>query len=334
MNDLPSKAAIDAQLENAGAVPLTDYPFQRTLKESISCSGIGLHQGHKVSMTMHPAAPDTGIVFRRTDPAGRNSEIPALWNAVVDTRLCTTIGNQDGVTISTTEHLVAALAGMGVDNVLVEVDAPELPVMDGSSESFVFLIECAGLVDLDAPRRVLEIFRPVTIGDARKSAALLPATGQSLSFEIDFPNPVIGRQRYAIDLVDGAFKAEIARARTFGFEKEVAMLRSMGLAKGGSLENAVVLSDDSVLNEEGLRFSDEFVRHKLLDSVGDLFLAGGYIRGQFHGYKSGHELNNKLLRAVFSDEDAYRWTTSTGEELEPPVASGPAAAMRAVAAMA
>lgn len=342
---MPNTAHAASGISSNDDLALTDYPFQRTLKSSVSCAGIGLHLGHTVTMTLHPAAADTGIIFRRLDAAGNGAEIKAHWDAVVDTRLCTTIGNKQGLTVSTTEHLVAAFAGLGVDNAIVDIDAAELPVMDGSSAPFVSLIEQAGIVDLAQPRRVIEILRTVQVGDETRSATLSPATIPSLSFEIDFANPVIGRQKFAVDMMEGTFQSCLSEARTFGFEKEVAMLRQMGLAKGGSLENAVVLSDDAVLNEDGLRFDDEFVRHKLLDSVGDLFLAGGYIRGHFHGFKAGHELNNQLLHAVFADKANWRWAsgpaTMTAGAAKPPVAqaareaanpAGPAGDLRAVAA--
>lgn len=290
---------------------------QRTLKNPITCSGTGLHSGSKVQMALCPAAPDTGIVFRRTDPAGRGAEIPARWDHVVDTRMNTMIGDGDGNTVGTIEHLMSALAGAGIDNCAVELNGAEVPVMDGSSAPFVFLIDCAGTRELDAPRRAVEILRTVSLGDSEHSAVLTPGKGFSISFEIDFESAVIARQEFFVDLVNGTYAREIARARTFGFEQEVEALRAAGLARGGSLDNAVVVSGDTVLNEDGLRYDDEFVRHKVLDSIGDLYLAGGPILGHFHGYRSGHSLNNSLLRALFADEDAWRWTT-----IEAPQAQG------------
>ncbi len=288
------------------------YVFQKTLKESISCSGTGLHSGLKLSLTLRPAEPNMGMVFRRTDLSGRGATIHARWDNVVDSRLCTTIGNADGVTIGTVEHLVAALAGAGVDNVLVEVSGPEVPVMDGSAEPFSFLIECAGTVEQDEPRKAIQILQPVSVGDVNKSAALMPSSGRSFSFEIDFDNSVIGRQQLQVELVNGTFRRELARARTFGFAHEVAQMRSMGLARGGSLENAVVISDDQILNDDGLRFDDEFVRHKLLDSIGDIYLAGYPVIGHFHGFKSGHALNNALLHKMFAQPDTWRLVTLDG----------------------
>lgn len=283
--------------------------FQKTLKESISCSGTGLHSGQKLTMTLRPAEPDTGLVFRRTDLPGRGAAILARWDNVVDSRLCTTIGNGDGVTIGTVEHLIAALAGAGIDNVLVEVSGPELPAMDGSAEPFSFLIECAGTVQQDAPRKAIQILEPISVGDVTKSATLMPSNGRSFSFEIDFDDTAIGRQHLHVELVNGTFRRELARARTFGFEHEVAAMRSMGLARGGSLENAIVVSDGRVLNDDGLRFDDEFVRHKLLDSIGDIYLAGHPIIGHFHGFKSGHALNNTLLRRMFDRPETWRMIT-------------------------
>ncbi len=286
-------------------LPANEIARQRTLKERISCAGIGLHSGAKVALSLVPADPDTGIVFRRTDRPG-SDDIPARWDNVVDTRLNTTLGAADGTVVGTVEHLLSALAGAGIDNAVVEIGGPEVPAMDGSAEPFVFLIECAGTTLQDAPRRMIEILKPVSVGDHAKSATLQPASGFSVSLEIDFENPVIARQRYYFDFEDGSYGREIARARTFGFEHEVEAMRKMGLAKGGSLDNAVVIGGDRVLNRDGLRFHDEFVKHKVLDAIGDLYLAGQAIRGHYHGFKSGHALNNDLLRALFADRSAWR----------------------------
>jgi UDP-3-O-[3-hydroxymyristoyl] N-acetylglucosamine deacetylase len=280
--------------------------YQRTLKEVISCAGVGLHSGKKVAMTLCPADPDTGIIFRRTDLPNGPVSIPALWDRVVDTQLCTVLGNEDGVTVGTVEHLMAAIAGAGVDNVIIELNGPEVPIMDGSAAPFQFLLDCTGLIEQDAPRMAIKVLKPVSVGDDERSASLAPADSFSASFQIDFENPLIGRQKFFFDAVDGAFQREIARARTFGFASDVAQLQAMGLAKGGSLENAVVLTGDRVLNEDGLRFEDEFVRHKVLDSVGDLYLAGGPLLAQFHGMRSGHGLNNDLLKELFADSSAWR----------------------------
>jgi len=280
--------------------------YQYTLKDAIDCTGIGLHSGARVSMTLRPAEPDRGIVFRRTDIAGSGVEIPARWDAVVDTRLNTTLGDGNGVTIGTVEHVMAALSGAGVDNAIIELNGPEVPIMDGSAAPFIFLIECAGVVEQNAPRRVIEILRPVSVGDRERSAMLSPGNSFSVSFEIDFKGTLIEQQQFFGDFSNGAFRRDIARARTFGFEEEVEALRAAGLARGGSLDNAIVVSGERILNDDGLRFDDEFVRHKVLDSIGDLYLAGGQIIGHFHGFRSGHGLNHELLRALFDNEDAWR----------------------------
>jgi UDP-3-O-[3-hydroxymyristoyl] N-acetylglucosamine deacetylase len=277
---------------------------QKTLKSAISCTGIGLHSGEKVSMTLSPADPDFGIVFRRTDVAGEGLEISATHDSVVDTRLCTAIGAQ-GKIIGTVEHLMAALAGAGIDNLLIEVGGAEVPVMDGSAAPFLFLIECAGVLEQDAPRKALRILKSVTIVDGDKSASLEPASGFTLDFQIEFANPVIGSQAISLGLTDGVFKNEIARARTFGFLHEAEALWAAGLAKGASLENAVVVSGDKVLNEDGMRFEDECVRHKILDAVGDLYMAGAPILGLYEGVRASHALNNQLLRELFSDPANY-----------------------------
>ncbi|MGE0736659.1 MAG: UDP-3-O-acyl-N-acetylglucosamine deacetylase [Alphaproteobacteria bacterium] len=285
---------------------LDRFVRQRTLKTTINCSGTGLHSGAKAAITLHPADANTGIVFHRTDIAGAGALIPARYDRVVDTRLCTVLGNDKGITVATVEHLVAALAGFGIDNCIVDVHGPEVPIMDGSAEPFSFLIDCAGIVEQDAPRKAIEILKPVSVGDREKCAMLSPASTCSVSVEIDFENQVVARQKYFFDFSTGNFQNEISRARTFGFEKDVQQLRAMGLAQGGSLENAVVVGHDRVLNEDGLRFDDEFVRHKLLDSIGDLYLAGGMVLGHFHGFRAGHALNNQLLRTVFADPSAWR----------------------------
>ena len=284
---------------------------QKTLKSAIGCSGVGLHSGDKISMTLHPAEANSGIVFRRSDINGGGVEIKASFDNVRDTRLCTTIGDENGVLISTIEHLMAALAGAGVDNALVDVVGGEVPIMDGSAAPFMFLIDCAGLVEQDAPKRVVRVIKPVVVSEDGKSASLLPSNDFSIDFEIDFDSSAIKRQSMRVDMVDGVFKNELSRARTFGFMHEVEALRAAGFAKGGSLDNAVVVSGDEILNEDGLRFDDEFVRHKILDAVGDLYLAGGTIAGHFSGVCTGHSLNNKLLRKLFSDASNYEWVNAS-----------------------
>jgi len=276
---------------------------QKTLKTSIQCTGTALHSGAKVTMTLRPAKPGTGIAFRRTDIAG-SAPIPADWQHVTETRLCTTVGS-GGAMVATVEHLMAALAGCEIDNALIEIDGGEIPVMDGSAEPFVFLIECAGIVDQDAPRRVIRVVKPVTVQSGSRMASLAPADSFSVSFAIEFDSPAVARQECAFRLVNGTFKSEICRARTFGFLDEIDEMLAAGLARGGSLDNAVVVSGDRILNEGGLRYTDEFVRHKVLDSIGDLYLAGAPIIGHFHGHQSGHALNNRLLRTLFADSSAW-----------------------------
>lgn len=291
---------------------------QRTLKTAISCRGVGLHSGGKITMTLRPGEADSGILFRRTDIKGKGATIAAHWASVSDTRMNTCISNEQGVNVRTIEHLMSALAGMGIDNAVIDINGEEVPVMDGSAAPFLFLIECAGIVEQDAPRRAIRVLKPVTVTDGNKSASLVPSDGFSLDFEIDFATPAIARQECFVTMRNGAFKSEISRARTFGFEQEVAMLRSAGLARGGSLDNAVVIgADNKVLNEDGLRYEDEFVRHKILDAVGDLYLAGGPLMAHFHGVRSGHALNNQLLRALFADSSAWTYSSMDSRAIAP-----------------
>ena len=283
---------------------------QHTLKNPINCTGIGLHSGQKVRMTLHPAELGTGICFRRVDLPGPDRDIPARWDTVSNTVMCTTIANEAGASVATIEHLMAALAGCGIDNALIEINGPEVPIMDGSSAPFVFLIECAGQLEQSAPRQLVRVLKRVEVGDADRSAALLPSDGFSVHFEIDFDSSAISHKSGRFDLSNGAFKHKICRARTFGFESDVQKLWDLGLARGGSLDNAVVVGDDDrILNDGGLRYDDEFVRHKVLDSVGDLYLAGGQLLAQFRGVRSGHALNHRLLQALFADETAWEMTT-------------------------
>lgn len=279
---------------------------QKTLNGRISCSGIALHSGSLVTMSLCPAEPDTGIVFVRTDLDGDGARILARWDNVVCTRLCTTVGNSDGLHVATIEHLMAALYGIGIDNAVVELNGPEVPIMDGSAAPFMFLVECAGTVEQNAPRRAIRILKSISVSDEHGGRAkLMPDDKFLVDIEIDFNNAAVARQSLAMELVNGTFKKELSRARTFGFLHEVEKLRAAGLARGGSLDNAVVISGNQILNEGGLRYGNEFVRHKALDAVGDLYLAGCPLIGAFQGFRSGHSTNNKVLRALFSDPGAW-----------------------------
>lgn len=282
---------------------------QKTLKSSIHCSGVGLHSGDKISMSLHPADIGAGIVFRRSDVRGKNAEIAAHFENVSDTRMCTSLANRAGVGVATVEHLMAAFAGCEIDNIEIEISGPEVPIMDGSAEPFVFLVECAGIEEQSAPRRAIRILKPVAARSGDAVAKIAPAAGFSVKLAVDYDNPAIGEQTFDLGMNSKVFKSEISRARTFGFLEEVEALRKAGLALGGSLENAIVVSGDRILNDGGLRFRDEFVRHKVLDCIGDLYLAGGPIIGSFTGRRIGHAVNNQLLRAVFADRDAWTHTT-------------------------
>jgi UDP-3-O-[3-hydroxymyristoyl] N-acetylglucosamine deacetylase len=275
---------------------------QRTLRKAAGCRGIGLHCGQQVAMMLRPAPPSSGIVFRRTD-AG--AEIAASWTNTIRSQLCTAVSNREGISVGTIEHLMAALHGAGIDNAVVELDGPEVPIMDGSAAPFLALVERAGTVEQDALRRAVKVLKPVFVCEDGATAALLPDHGFSMSFEIDFDNPLIRRQDIALVFDPETFKAELSRARTFGLLDDVRRARAAGLARGGSLDNAVVVSGEKILNRDGLRWADEFVRHKLLDAFGDLYLAGGPIIGQFRGMRSGHAHNHRLLAALFADPQAW-----------------------------
>ena len=292
---------------------------QRTLKSLIKASGVGLHTGQKVRMTLRPAPVDTGVVFRRVD-LDVPVDIPARAESVGETRLSSCLVRGD-VKVYTVEHLMSALGGLGVDNVFVDVDAPEVPIMDGSAATFVLLLQQAGLVEQAAPKRFTRVLRRVEVKDGDKWARLDPYEGYRLSFSIDFRHPVIDRstQSVSIDFAETSYLKEISRARTFGFMQDVENLRENGLALGGGLDNAVVLDEYRVLNAEGLRFADEFIRHKLLDAVGDLYLLGRPLLGAFSAHKSGHALNNRLLRALLADASAYETAVFERAE-EAPVA--------------
>jgi UDP-3-O-[3-hydroxymyristoyl] N-acetylglucosamine deacetylase len=290
---------------------------QHTVAAEVSCVGVSLHSGDMVNMVIRPAAANTGIVFVRKDIENAKSVVPASFDAVVETTLGTTIANKHGVTVSTIEHLMAAIWGAGIDNARIELDGPEVPIMDGSSEPFIFLLECAGRVQQRAARRVIEILREVRVEEGKSVAFAKPAESFVLEVEIAFNHNLIGSQKARYDFSETTFKQSLARARTFGFAAEVEKMRSMGLALGGSLHNAIVVGEDDILNEGGLRYADEFVRHKALDCVGDYFLAGAMIRGEVQTHRPGHGINNKLLRAILADEANYRIVG--GEEVEAPM---------------
>lgn len=283
---------------------------QRTLKNPVRASGIGLHSGMRVFMSLLPAGPDTGIVFRRIDLTPP-VEIPAQADLVRETTLCSTLVTDAKVKVATIEHLMSALCGLGIDNCVVELSAPEVPIMDGSASPFVFLIQSAGIHELSAPKKFLRIRQPVQVQEGDKFARFEPYDGYRLSFGIEFKHPVFktSRQNATIDFSTTSYVKEVARARTFGFMNEVEYLRSRNLTLGGSLDNAIVMDEYRVLNAEGLRYDDEFVRHKILDAVGDLYLAGHPIIGAYTAYKSGHQLNNVLVRALLADRASWEIVT-------------------------
>lgn len=282
---------------------------QRTLKNIIRATGIGLHSGEKVYLTLRPAAVDTGIVFRRMD-LDPVVEIPALAKNVGETTMSTTL-IKSGAKVDTVEHLLSAMAGLGIDNAYVELSASEVPIMDGSAGPFVFLIQSAGLEEQDAPKKFIRILREITVEDGEKRATFLPFEGFKVGFEIEFDHPVFeGRTQTAcVDFSSTSFVKEVSRARTFGFMRDIEYLRTHNLALGGSVDNAIVVDEDSVLNEDGLRYEDEFVKHKILDAIGDLYLLGKSLIGEFRGYKSGHALNNLLLRTLLEQPDAWEEVT-------------------------
>jgi UDP-3-O-[3-hydroxymyristoyl] N-acetylglucosamine deacetylase len=287
---------------------------QRTLNNTIRATGVGLHSGEKVYLTLKPAPPNTGIVFCRTD-LDPVVEIPALAENVGETTLSTTLV-KDGVRVATVEHLLSAMAGLGIDNAYVELSAAEVPIMDGSAGPFVFLIQSAGLQDQPVPKKFIRIKRKVVVKDGDKWASFEPFDGFKVSFTIDFDHPVFKDrvQEACVDFSSTSFVKEVSRARTFGFMRDIEYLRSQNLALGGSMDNAIVVDDYRVLNKDGLRYEDEFVKHKVLDAIGDLYLLGNSLIGEFKGYKSGHGLNNILLRALIAQEDA--WEVATFDSFE------------------
>lgn len=294
--------------------------FQRTLAKSISVTGVGLHSGERVALTLHPAAENSGISFRRTDLSGEQREIIALNPYLInDTRLSSTVVTEHGVRVGTIEHIMSALAAYGVDNVLIELNAPEIPIMDGSSLPFLYLLKDAGIVDQKARKRFMRILKTVEVQDGDKWVRFAPYEGFKAALTIAFDHPVFNRSNptFEIDFARQSYIDEIARARTFGFMQEVEMMRAHNLGLGGNLTNAIVIDDTDVLNPDGLRYPDEFVRHKILDAIGDLYICGHPIIGAFEGYKSGHAINNALLRAILADESNYEWVEFTDEESLP-----------------
>ncbi|MBI1384276.1 MAG: UDP-3-O-acyl-N-acetylglucosamine deacetylase [Rhizobiales bacterium] len=278
---------------------------QTTLTREIVLSGNGVHSGAPVSMVLHPAEADVGIRFVALREGRIVADIPADFSQVCNATLCTVIGHPDTAVIATVEHLLAALRGLSVDNVVIEVDSGEIPIMDGSSSAFVAAIDEVGVAELDAPRKFIKVLKPIRVEEGDCWGELAPHTGFHLDVEIDFETPLIGRQRRHLELNPGAFRAELSRARTFGFMKDVEGLWRKNLALGASLDNTVALGDDRILNPEGLRYSDEFVRHKMLDAVGDLALAGAPLLCAYRSYRGGHRLNTNMLKALFADRDAW-----------------------------
>ncbi|QDC70980.1 UDP-3-O-acyl-N-acetylglucosamine deacetylase [Candidatus Methylopumilus universalis] len=287
---------------------------QRTIQKSVQTSGVGLHNGEKVTMTLKPAEADQGIVFRRVDQK-KSNEIKVSPDAVKDTKMCSAIG-QDTSRVATVEHLMSALSATGVDNIIIELNGSEVPIMDGSSIPFIYLLQTAKLKELDAAKKFVLIKDVIEVKDKDKWARFEPYDGFKIDFTIDFPHPVFdtSTNKVALDFYDESYITEISRARTFGFMQEVEYLRSNGLARGGSLDNAIVLDEYKIINTDGLRYNDEFVRHKILDAVGDLYMLGYSIIGNFKAYKSGHELNNKLLLALLSNKKCWSLTTLDSQD--------------------
>jgi UDP-3-O-[3-hydroxymyristoyl] N-acetylglucosamine deacetylase len=290
---------------------------QRTLKTIIRASGVGLHGGVKVNMTLRPAAPDTGIVFRRVDLA-EPVDIPAKAFMVGDTRMCSCL-EKEGVKVGTIEHLMSAFAGLGIDNAWVDLDAPEVPILDGSAAPFVFLIQSAGIEEQNAAKKFIRVTKTIEVKDGDKWARFEPYDGYKLAFSIVFNHPAIDKsaQKAEIDFATQSYTREVARARTFGFMQEVEYLRENGLALGGGLENAIVLDEFRVLNQDGLRYGDEFVRHKILDAIGDLYLIGNPLLAAYSSHKGGHAMNNQLARALLQQQDSWEFATFEQAERAP-----------------
>tara|TARA_R110002124_G_scaffold30615_5_gene105043 strand:- start:1709 stop:2608 length:900 start_codon:yes stop_codon:yes gene_type:complete len=283
--------------------------YRQTLAAPVVCAGIGLHTGERVRLVLKPASTGAGISFVRSDITDRDNRIAALADNVTTVRLGTTIANAAGVSVATVEHLMAALAGLGVDDAVVEIDGPELPVMDGSSAPFVDLVNRVGLKQLAAPRRAIQVLKPVVVESEGRRASFLPALSSMIEVEINFEHSAVGNQTCTFEVTPEIFAGDIAAARTFGFRKDLDALLAAGLARGGSMDNAVVLDDDGVANPEGLRFDDEFARHKALDALGDLYLAGAPIIGRYHAQRPGHAINNLALRALLADKSAWKMVT-------------------------
>ncbi|MFN4025063.1 MAG: UDP-3-O-acyl-N-acetylglucosamine deacetylase [Hyphomonas sp.] len=283
--------------------------MQRTLAKPVSCAGVGVHSGARARLTIRPAPAGTGIVFQRTDVAAGTGVIPAKAETVADTRLGTTLSNEHGVSVAVVEHLLAAIAGLGLDNLLIDIDGPEVPIMDGSSSAFYELMMLAGQKAQGLPRRRIRVLERVEVIDGPKRASLSPVAGNGLTLRarIEYDDPTIGVQQMAMRLEPGSFARDLAFARTFGFARDVEMLRTMGLARGGSLDNAVVIDENGIMNPEGLRAEDEFIRHKMLDAVGDLMLAGAPIAGAYEAVQPGHSINNLLVRALLANPAAWCW---------------------------
>jgi UDP-3-O-[3-hydroxymyristoyl] N-acetylglucosamine deacetylase len=291
---------------------------QRTIKSAVTETGIGLHKGRKVRMTLRPAPADTGIVFRRVDLVP-HVDIHANARDVADTTLCTCITNAEGHSIHTVEHLASALSGLGIDNIIVEVDSHELPILDGSASPFIFLLQSVGVVEQDKPKKFIKVTRTVRVEDGDKWAEFRPFNGFKVDFAIDFNHPAISqtRQHCVLDFSKDSYIDEVSRARTFGFMRDLETMNSMNLALGGSMDNAVALDEFRVLNPEGLRYQDEFLKHKILDAVGDLFLGGHNLIGELVAYKTGHGLNNKLLNAILDTKDAWEYVEFENEDSMP-----------------
>ncbi len=307
-----SQEVVDSNMESS-ILPMN---FERTLKAPIHCTGTGLHSNAKVSLTLLPAPSGTGVLFRRTD-LGPDAEVKAIRDNVVDTRLCTTIGNGKcnggGISVSTIEHLMAAFAGCGVENVIVELDGAEVPIMDGSAAPFVFLIECAGIAEQKTPRRAIQVRKEISVGNEDRWASITPSDHFSLRCEIVYDHGAIGVQSFDYDGRETSFADELSRARTFCLESDVEKMRAAGLALGGSLDNAVVIGENGLLNEDGLRYDTEFARHKALDCIGDLRLAGAPLMAHVESYCAGHAMNHQLLAALLDDADAWCWIDMEAE---------------------